>query len=56
MTDYKNLIGAELEKGVQLRDSVPDKVGMFNIKTANRTIMEAAQRPDPESLWKSLLV
>jgi hypothetical protein len=44
----------EHERAIQLRDSVPEHVGMFNIKTANRTIMEAAQRPDPESLWKSL--
>lgn len=31
------------------------KCGLFNIKTANATLQEAAKRPNPKKLWLSLL-
>jgi hypothetical protein len=34
--------------------STPEEVGMFRIKSANQTIMEAAQRPDPKALYLSI--
>lgn len=54
MSDYIDAIGAELLKAEQFRDNVPSEVGMFTIKTANQTIMEAKQRPDPNALWLTL--
>ena len=47
-------IGAELECQRQKAENVPERTGMFTVKTANRTIQEAANRPDPVPLWKSL--
>lgn len=47
-------IGAELQKADQLAASVPEQIGMLTIKTANRTIKEAALRPNPDALWLSL--
>ena len=47
-------IGAELHKADQLAASVPEQIGMLTIKTANRTIKEAALRPNPDALWLSL--
>ena len=47
-------IGAELQKAVQMQAEVPEHVGMFTIKTANRTIREAALRPNPNTLWQTL--
>lgn len=49
-----NNIQAELLKAEQIAESVPEKVGMFTIKTVNRTIREAAQRPNPQELWLTL--
>lgn len=54
MTNYINLVGAEIEKQLQILDQVPESVGMFSIKTANRTVKEASQRPNPDPLWLSL--
>ena len=48
------LIGGELEKAKQLHAQVPEQIGMFTIKTANRTIREAALRPNPAALWLTL--
>lgn len=45
-----NLIATELEKALQ----PPENVGLFSIKTANQTLREAAQRPNPAALWLSL--
>lgn len=47
-------ISSELQKGDQLAAGVPDSIGMFSVKTANRTIQEAALRPNPDPLWLSL--
>lgn len=47
-------IGVELQKADQLAAAVPEQVGMLTIKTANRTISEAALRPNPVALWLSL--
>lgn len=52
--NYINMVGAELQKGEQLAAQVPEQVGMFTVKTANRTIKEAALRPNPDALWLSL--
>ena len=38
-------IATELQKADQLASSVPEQIGMLTIKTANRTIKEAALRP-----------
>lgn len=54
MSNYIDAIGAELMKAEQFRDNVPSEIGMFTIKTANQTIMEAKQRPDPNALWLTL--
>lgn len=53
-TEIKNGIDATLQKAEQVAKSVPEKVGMFTLKTANRTIQEAAQRPNPRELWLTL--
>ena len=47
-------IDTELQKADQLAASVPEQIGMLTIKTANRTIKEAALRPNPDALWLSL--
>lgn len=47
-------IGVELQKADQLAASVPEQIGMLTVKTANRTIKEAALRPNPDALWLSL--
>lgn len=43
-------IAAELDKVTQS----PENVGLFSIKSANQTLQEAAQRPNPDALWLSL--
>lgn len=47
-------IGAELQKAEQVASSIPELIGMFTVKTANRAIKEAALRPNPDALWLSL--
>lgn len=47
-------IGSELQKADQLAASVPEQIGMLTVKTANRTIKDAALRPNPDALWLSL--
>lgn len=38
----------------ELKDQEKGKCGMFNIKTANQTLQDAALRPNPVQLWLSL--
>lgn len=52
--NYVQAIGAELQKAEQVASSIPELIGMFTVKTANRTIKEAALRPNPDALWLSL--
>lgn len=52
--NYIQMIGAELQKADQLATEIPEQIGMFTVKTANRTIKEAALRPNPNALWLSL--
>ncbi len=52
--NYIQMVGAELQKADQLAAEVPEQIGMFTVKTANRTIKEAALRPNPDALWLSL--
>lgn len=52
--NYIQMVGAELQKADQLAAEVPEQIGMFAVKTANRTIKEAALRPNPDALWLSL--
>lgn len=47
-------IGVELQKADQLAAAVPEQVGMLTIKTANRTVREAALRPNPDALYLTL--
>ena len=49
--NVRQAIGAESQRVEQLAREIPEKIGMFTVKTANRTIQEAAQRPDPDPLW-----
>lgn len=52
--NIKDAISAELQKADQLAASVPEQIGILTVKTANRTIQEAALRPNPDALWLSL--
>lgn len=52
--NYIQAIGAELQKADQLAAEIPEQIGMFTVKTANRAIKEAALRPNPDALWLSL--
>lgn len=49
-----DLIGIELMKADQAKNNVPDTIGMLSIKSANQTITDAKQRPNPKPLWLSL--
>lgn len=52
--NYIQAIGVELQKADQLAAEIPEQIGMFTVKTANRTIREAALRPNPDTLWLTL--
>ena len=52
--DYIQAIGAELQKADQLAAEMSERIGIFTVKTANRTIREAAVRPNPDALWLTL--
>lgn len=52
--NYIQMLGAELQKADQKEAEIPEHIGMFTVKTANRTIKEAALRPNPDALWLSL--
>lgn len=52
--NFYQAIDTELKKANQLAESVPEQIGMLEIKTANRTIREAALRPDPDALYLTL--
>lgn len=52
--DILSELGSEFEAAEALKDGVPESVGMFRIKSANKTLQEAKQRPDPKPLWLSL--
>ena len=52
--DIFSKLGSEFEAAEALKDGVPESVGMFRIKSANKTLQEAKQRPDPKPLWLSL--
>ena len=56
MSGFNNIeaIGGELARAQQESENVPSNCGMFNIKSANQTIREAALRPNPKPLWLSL--
>lgn len=45
----EDLVNAEVVK-----EGVPEEVGMLRIKSANKTLLEAKRRPDPQPLWLSL--
>lgn len=47
-------IGAELDSQRQQAENIPAQSGMFSVKTANLTIQEAANRPNPVPLWLTL--
>lgn len=49
--NYINMIHGDLERATQVQSGMPENVGVMNIKTANRTILEAFQKPTPRSLW-----
>ncbi len=57
MSDNRNfaaMIGEELARAEAMKDRIPEVVGMLRIKSANETLIEAQQRPDPKPLWLSL--
>lgn len=47
-------IGSELNEQQQLAENISAKSGMFSVKTANQTVQDAANRPDPIPLWLTL--
>ncbi len=49
-----NTLPLELAKMQTLKECIPDTIGVLSIKTANQSIKEAQQRPDPAPLWLSL--
>lgn len=53
-TSILKAIEEDLEKSEAMKDAIPETVGMLRIKSANQTLMEAQQRPDPKPLWYSL--
>ena len=53
-TSILKAIEEDLEKSEAVKDAIPETVGMLCIKSANQTLMEAKQRPDPKPLWLSL--
>lgn len=53
-TSILKAIEEDLEKSEAVKDAIPETVGMLSIKSANQTLMEAKQRPDPKPLWLSL--
>ena len=54
--NFYDAMNADLAKNEQLLNGVPESVGMFDIKSANQTIIDAKQLPNPESLWLSLFI
>lgn len=52
--NFAAMIGEELESAEALREGTPEVVGMLRIKSANETLLEAQQRPDPNPLWMTL--
>lgn len=46
-----NLVGGELHAAKQLVDGVPPSVGMFSIKSANQTLMDASMTENPKQLY-----
>ena len=57
MSDNRNfaaMIGDDLAKAEAMKNGIPEVVGMLRIKSANDTLREAQQRPDPKPLWQSL--
>ena len=53
-TSILKAIEEDLEKSESVKDAIPETVGMLSIRSANQTLMEAKQRPDPKPLWLSL--
>ncbi|WP_315352691.1 AAA family ATPase [Phocaeicola abscessus] len=49
--NFINMIHGDLERATQVQSGMLENVGVMNIKTANRTILEASQKPTPRSLW-----
>ena len=52
--NYAAMIGEDLAKAEAMKDGIPEVVGMLRIKSANETLIEAQQRPDPKPWWLSL--
>ena len=51
MSKLDAALNAEFASAEQLRDGMPERIGIFSIKTANETIEEARNQPDPVRLW-----
>ena len=49
--NYIHMIHGDLARASQVQSGMPENVGVMNIKSANRTILEASQKPTPRSLW-----
>ena len=52
--ELAELINNEIEQLETSAEEIPKSVGMFSIKSANDTLIDAKQRPDPYPLWLSL--
>ena len=49
--NYTNMINGDLKRATKVQSGMPENVGVMNIKTSNRTILETSQKPTPRSLW-----
>jgi hypothetical protein len=52
--NLKSVNEIEQECSILAQEPMPIECGMFRIKSANDTIKEAAQRPNPKPLWLTL--
>lgn len=52
--ETNDLLQQDLAKAKQVRDELPENIGVITIKTANRTIKDARLKPNPTSLWDNL--
>lgn len=51
MDNRLNAISGELDKASEINRSIPESVGLFKLKTANRTCKDASQRPNPKPFF-----
>lgn len=50
--NYINLIHGDLTRAAQVRDGMPESIGVMSIKIANRIVLEASLLPMPRAPWR----